>query len=143
MPTRAGTLRATVAALACGLGLAAALPLSGAGAQAGPYDPPDTIAPSVAITKAPRSQLRTRKKRRKVRFEFVSDDPAATFTCRLDGGSFYPCSSPVTRRLQSGGGKGRRHVFVVRSADPLGNSSGEAVRSLRVERKRGSRRGRG
>ena len=49
-------------------------------------------------------------------FEFESSDPGATFECSLDGGAYYPCSSPENiNRLSEG-----RHVFVVRAIDAEG-----------------------
>ena len=67
-------------------------------------------------------------------FYFASDDPLATFTCRVDQSGYLPCTSPVQLYLEAGRGRGARHTFLVRSADLSGNSSGVAVRSLRVRR---------
>lgn len=100
-------------------------------------DPYDVTAPIVTISKAPKSELRTSKPRKRTRFIFESDDPAATFACRLDKGPYEPCLSPLTVYFTAGGGKqGRRHTFLVRATDLAGNSSGTAVRSLRVARKK-------
>lgn len=49
-------------------------------------------------------------------FSFHSDDGTATFECRLDGGSFAPCSSPKSYSGLAQGG----HDFVVRAVDTLG-----------------------
>ena len=108
--------------------------LAPGGQAADPYQP-DVIAPTVVITKAPKSKLNTHKRRKRVKFKFTSDDPLATFTCRVDRGSFTPCTSPVVLHLKAGKRRGMRHTFLVRSADLTGNSSGGAVRSLRVARK--------
>ncbi len=50
-------------------------------------------------------------------FAFHSDDPNATFECRLDRGAFAPCSSPKTLGHQSDGW----HNFLVRAIDEAGN----------------------
>ena len=49
-------------------------------------------------------------------FKFTSPDPEATFECSLDGGAYYPCSSPENiNRLSEG-----RHTFAVRAVDKEG-----------------------
>jgi hypothetical protein len=49
-------------------------------------------------------------------FKFESSDPVATFECSLDGGEYYPCSSPENINSLSDG----RHVFMVRAIDAEG-----------------------
>ena len=49
-------------------------------------------------------------------FKFASPDPEATFECSLDGGAYYPCSSPENINSLSDG----RHVFMVRAIDAEG-----------------------
>lgn len=71
---------------------------------------PDTVittpAPlGVSVLLAPKSSLR-----------FSSNEPGATFECRVDGGRFAPCSSPHELGLRWG-----RHVFQVRARDAAGN----------------------
>ena len=68
--------------------------------DSGPTDGPDT---SATIT-------------------FSSDDPAATFTCALDGFSL-PCTSPIT---YTGIGVGD-HTFIVRATDAAGNTDATAA----------------
>jgi len=96
----------------------------------------DTIAPIVTIPLAPKSVLRTSRPRKPAVFGFVSDDPAAVFTCRVDNSAYEPCVSPLTVYFTAGKGMGRRHTFLVRATDLAGNSSGTAVRSVRVVRRR-------
>jgi hypothetical protein len=50
-------------------------------------------------------------------FTFSASELGSTFECRLDGGSFGPCSSSV---LYTGLGGGS-HTFDVRATDPAGN----------------------
>jgi len=47
---------------------------------------------------------------------FSADETGATFECRLDGGPWAPCLSPLTRSLPEGA-----HVFAVRATDQAGN----------------------
>jgi large repetitive protein len=50
-------------------------------------------------------------------FTFTSNDPMATFECRIDLGTFAPCTTPfMTPPLADG-----RHIFRVRSVDRAGN----------------------
>jgi hypothetical protein len=71
--------------------------------------PPDTsivVAPVGAITVA------------EATIAFIADDADPSFECRLDGGDWEPCASPV---ILTGLGDGP-HTFDVRAADPAGNN---------------------
>ena len=50
------------------------------------------VPPTATITEWPRGRVSTTK----ARFVFTSDDPAATFECRFDGGPYSPCRPGVT-----------------------------------------------
>jgi hypothetical protein len=80
-----------------------------------PGTPPpatDTTPPETTIVSGPDGQVG-----KKAKFKFASDDPAATFECALDRGSFSSCTSPKrVRRLDFG-----RHKFKVRAIDAAGN----------------------
>ena len=69
--------------------------------------------PETTITKgAPNKTDRT-----KVKFRFTSDDPGATFECKLDNKPFEACTSPRTvKHLDDG-----EHLFKVRAIDAAGN----------------------
>jgi hypothetical protein len=73
----------------------------------------DTKAPETKIDKGPKK--RTRK--RIATFEFSSDEPDATFECRLDESDLEPCSSPAKYKKL----KPRKHRFDVRATDAAGN----------------------
>jgi hypothetical protein len=63
-------------------------------------------------------------------FTFFSNDPNATFQCRVDGGSFAACSSPHTRSALSDGS----HTFEVRANDDAGRPDPTpALRSFVVD----------
>ncbi len=73
----------------------------------------DRTAPSASITSGPPTPTNVTT----ASFTFTSNDPAATFQCRLDGAAFAPCVSPVT---YTGLANGTRS-FRVRAIDPAGN----------------------
>ena len=50
-------------------------------------------------------------------FEFSADEPGSTFQCRLDGGTWVPCTSPAAIGPLADG----PHTLDVRATDPAGN----------------------
>jgi hypothetical protein len=73
----------------------------------------DKVAPETLLGKGPKKKLR----KRKAKISFSSDDPAATFACKLDKKAFAPCASPKTyKKLKPG-----KHTIQVQSTDPYGN----------------------
>ena len=93
---------ALIATLVCGAGAAGT-------AEAAP------LAPSARITSGPSSPHASRT----ATFTFTSDDPTASFQCRLDGAAYAACSSPKTY----GGLTQASHLFEVRAVDLLGNTT--------------------
>jgi hypothetical protein len=74
----------------------------------------DTTAPGTAITSGPPGYTYAGT----AIFAFISRDPGAVFECRLDAGSWEPCTSPTTyTELPSG-----EHTFSVRATDAAGNT---------------------
>ncbi len=63
------------------------------------------------------------------RFGFASSEAGSTFVCRVDAGSFAPCTSPFTVPKRSDGA----HVFSVKAIDAPGNESAVASRSFTVD----------
>lgn len=80
--------------------------------------------PLVTIDDGPKKQT----SKRTARFAFSSDDPAATFECRIDSASFAPCASPLSIR----GLARSRHTFQVRAIAPTGSVSVPAVQKWKV-----------
>jgi Concanavalin A-like lectin/glucanases superfamily len=87
-------------------------PAVDAGAD-GPELPGDGEAPETTIDEGPEMFSRSGQ----VTFRFSSDDPAATFMCRLDTAPAQVCQSPYVRALDDG-----THSFSVRAVDSAGNS---------------------
>ena len=79
----------------------------------------DATAPDTEITSGPKKK--TSKK--KAKFKFGSDDPAASFECSLDGASFKACSSPEKVKVDFG-----KHKFKVRAIDQAGNQDGSVAK---------------
>jgi hypothetical protein len=96
---------------------------------AGPSPPPDTDPPETGITKEPAAK----SKRKRVKFEFFSDEPGAAFECKLDQKLFKPCTSPATYKVKVG-----KHKFKVRAIDAAGNvdPAPDKVRFRVVSRRR-------
>jgi CSLREA domain-containing protein len=86
---------------------------AGGGVDGAASGPVDKAPPQTAIVKAPKKSSPSRV----ARFKFASDEPSAAFQCKLDGGPFKACKSPV----KYGGLKPGKHVFRVRAVDPAGN----------------------
>jgi hypothetical protein len=59
-------------------------------------------------------------------FDWWTDDPQATVTCRIDSQPFEPCESPATFGPLPDG----EHTFQMRAVDPLGNGVGTTELSV-------------
>jgi hypothetical protein len=103
-----------------------------------PADPPvdpgpaaDTSPPDTTITDGPSGKVKSKT----ATFAFSGTDARAVagFQCKLDGGSFEPCSSPKT---YSGLKKGS-HTVEVRAVDGAGNvDPTPATRSWKIKKKK-------
>ncbi len=83
----------------------------------------DRIAPVTVKGKGPKRKVTRSRARRGLRFRFSSDDPSASFECRLDKGEWKPCASPKrVRRAKLG-----RHTLRVRAGDARGNVEARPV----------------
>jgi hypothetical protein len=92
----------------------------------------ETTPPETTIVKQPRRKLKTRKRRKRVKFKFISSEPGSDFRCEIDGGHGVACKSPYRKRLKRG-----RHSFEVQAIDPAGNADPTpAAAGFRLKRKR-------
>ncbi|HEY6179094.1 MAG TPA: hypothetical protein VIX73_31790, partial [Kofleriaceae bacterium] len=85
-------------------------PAPDGGVDAGPGD---SQAPDTTIDQAPDMFSRSGQ----ATFLFSSNDPTATFLCRIDKEVAQPCQSPYVRTLPDG-----THSFSVKAVDAAGNS---------------------
>jgi hypothetical protein len=82
-------------------------------------DPVDATAPDTLKGKGPNHKLHSKR----ATFEFSSDDPTATFTCRLDEKDATACTSPAkAKHLKNG-----KHAFTVIAVDASGNKDASPV----------------
>jgi subtilisin family serine protease len=90
----------------------------------------DTRRPRTRIAKHPPKLIRTRHRSVRARFRFASNEPGATFVCKVDRGLLRFCGRKVSRRFGEG-----RHVVRVRARDRAGNvDRTAAVFHFRVKR---------
>jgi DNA-binding beta-propeller fold protein YncE len=85
----------------------------------------DTTPPNVSIDSGPSGWVQTTD----ATFKFSSTDGSATFQCKLDSGSYGPCTSPTG---YSGLPEGQ-HTFYVTATDNLGNTSSPAHQTWTVD----------
>jgi uncharacterized repeat protein (TIGR01451 family) len=83
----------------------------------------DATAPVVSITDGPTDPTNSRG----ASFVLLSE-PGATFECKLDGGVFALCTTPVYAALADGS-----HMFSVRATDAVGNVSADVTRTWLVD----------
>ncbi|MCY4724744.1 Ig-like domain-containing protein [Nocardioides sp. STR2] len=84
----------------------------------------DTVGPTTTITSGPSGTVGAGPRT----FTFVADEPSS-FTCVLDGGTPYACSSPEGLGTLGSGA----HTFTVRATDDAGNVGEAAARSWVVD----------
>jgi hypothetical protein len=84
------------------------------------------------IDSTPAKVVKTKKKRKKVKFTFSSPQAGTTFECSFDGAGFAPCSSPLKKKLRRG-----KHTFEVRAVNASGTPDpSPASYSFKIKRKR-------
>lgn len=88
----------------------------------------DTDPPNTTITSGPKAKT----KKKKTTLGFNSSESGSTFQCKLDGGSFQPCTSPQNFKV-----KKSTHTFQVRATDAAGNTDPTpASQSWKVKKKK-------
>jgi hypothetical protein len=85
----------------------------------------DDTAPIASITSGPPTPTNVTS----ATFTFISNDPTATFQCRLDGAAFAACTSPVNLTGLTNGNRN----FRVRAIDPAGNIGPVALYTWNVD----------
>ena len=90
----------------------------------------DTRRPQTFIARHPRKVLLVRRPSVRASFRFASDEPEASFVCRVDRGPSGPCGRRISRRFAVG-----RHLVQVRARDRAGNvDQTPAAFRFRIER---------
>jgi hypothetical protein len=101
------------------------------GTGSGGGDIADTAPPDTTITAGPKAK--TKKKTATITFTGTDARDVASFECKLDAGSFEPCTSP---KAYSGLKKGK-HTVAVRAVDAAGNvDPTPATRSWKVKKRK-------
>jgi hypothetical protein len=85
----------------------------------------DVIGPAATIDSGPSGTVAGGN----ASFTFSASEPGSTFECRLDSGSFSPCTSP---RAFNSLGEGA-HTFAVRATDPWDNAGAPDTRAWTVD----------
>ena len=83
----------------------------------------DIIPPRTELLHRPAKRVFTVRRWRRVVFAFRSDDPGASFRCRLDRRRFRRCRSPRAYRLRPG-----RHFVRIFAVDAAGNRDATPAR---------------
>ena len=89
------------------------------------------LVPKVKLMKKPKNRVITKTKKARVRYRFSSNEPSATFTCRLDQGRARGCESPFRKRLRPG-----RHRIAIVGTNFIGDRGAAKVDDFRVIRRR-------
>jgi len=79
-------------------------------------DPVDDEAPRTFILRRPARIVRTPERAARVVFRFGSNEPDATFVCKIDSGFLRVCDERLIRLFRVD-----RHVIAIRAVDPAGN----------------------
>jgi hypothetical protein len=91
--------------------------------------PPPPVANTV-VGSHPKKVIKSKKKKVTVKFSFSSDVAGATFKCKLDKGSFAPCTSPKSYKAKRGS-----HTFSVEAVSAGGTDPTPATFAFKVKKK--------
>lgn len=107
-------------------------PLAPATTPTESQEPPRTAFPRTFFLKHPQRLIRTRRSSAKAVFRFGSNEPEATFACKIDSGLLRFCGPRLVSRFDIG-----THVVWVKAQDAAGNvDRTAAVYRFRVTRDR-------
>ncbi len=87
-----------------------------------PARPAETV-----LKSKPKSTIKTKKAKLKVKFSFSSDLSGATFECKLDKGAYAACASPKSYTVKPG-----KHTFSVRAGGAGGVDASPATYKFKV-----------
>jgi Glycine rich protein len=96
-----------------------------------PPGPAPASAADTTLGSHPKTTIKTKKNKVKVKFSFSSDVTGATFMCMLDKGAFAPCTSPKSYSVKKG-----KHTFSVEAVGPGGTDASPATFSFKVKKKK-------
>ena len=96
---------------------------------------PALVPPNTLLRRHPKRNIRTKRKKVKVKFAFHSDVSGARFECKLDKRKLMPCSSPKRYKVKRG-----RHRFTVEAVSAAGADPTPATFRFSVKREPRSRR---
>jgi hypothetical protein len=91
--------------------------------------PPKAGIPDTILGSHPNAKLKAKKKV-KVKFSFSSTTVGATFECKLDQGSFAPCTAPKSYKVTPG-----KHTFAVEAVSAAGTDPTPATFSFKVKKR--------
>jgi hypothetical protein len=94
-----------------------------------PSTPPPV--PNTVLGSHPKNVIKSKKKKVTVKFSFSSDVAGATFKCKLDKGSFAPCTSPKSYKVRRGS-----HTFSVEAVAAGGTDPTPATFAFKVKKKK-------
>jgi subtilisin family serine protease len=96
------------------------------------FRPPDSSPPDTSITRGPKRKVKTRKRKKKAKFEFISSEAPPAFQCSIDGANYESCTSPFSIKVRRG-----KHELLVRAIDAAGNADPTpATHDWKVKRKK-------
>jgi Glycine rich protein len=92
--------------------------------------PPPPPVPNTVLGSHPKKVIKSKKKKVTVKFSFSSGVAGATFKCKMDKGSFTPCTSPKTYKVKRGS-----HTFSVEAVSAGGTDPTPATFTFKVKKK--------
>jgi hypothetical protein len=94
------------------------------------------VPPNTKITNKPAPKQKTATDKKVIKnIKFVANVEGSRFECKVNGGPFTPCTSPMRLTLAASAGKGRFHLIQIRAIGPTGLVETQAARfGVRIRR---------